>query len=167
MLQYALEKAMGIKITVPFPRFSYAEAIARFGSDKPDLRFGMELVDITDIVSQSAFRVFAETVAKGGQVKALRVPNMATASRKELADLIEFAKHFKAKGLATFALADGEVKSQVAKFLSDRELRAIFDRCGAQRGDLVLLLADDRNCRRRVGPLAVEVRWAVGLGGDG
>ncbi|GBC98363.1 Aspartate--tRNA ligase [bacterium HR17] len=164
MLQYALEKAADIKVTIPFPRITYADAMERYGSDKPDLRFGMELADITDIVAQSAFRVFAETAAKGGQVKALRVPNMATASRKDIADLTEFAKRYGAKGLATFALGDGEIRSQVAKFLTDGELRAIFERCGAQTGDLVLVVADEPEVVAAVlGNLRLKLGRQLGL----
>ncbi len=145
LLQYALEKAVGVKVPVPFPRLTYDEAIDRYGSDKPDLRFGIELVEITDIVAKSNFRVFAETVAKGGQVKALCVQGFSAASRKDIAELTEFAKRFGAKGLATLALGDGEIRSQVAKFLTDGELQAIFKRCGAKQGDLVLVVADEQD----------------------
>lgn len=143
LLQYALEKTMGIKVNIPFPRLTYAEAMARYGNDKPDLRFGMELVDISDIVAQSNFRVFSETVAKGGQVKALCVQGFSAVSRKDITELTEFVKRFGAKGLATLSLSDGEIRSQVAKFLTDGELQAIFERCGAKQGDLVLVVADE------------------------
>ncbi len=164
LLQYALEKAAGIKISTPFPRISYTEAMERFGSDKPDLRFGMELVDISDIVANCQFRAFVETVAKGGKVKALRVPQKASLSRKELAELTEFAKRFGAKGLATFALGDGEVRSQVAKFLTDSELTAIFERCGAQQGDLVLVVADEPEIvAEALGNLRLKLGRQLGL----
>jgi len=164
LLQYAFEKAAGIKIAIPFPRLTYPEAIERFGSDKPDLRFGMELVDISDIVAHCQFKAFAETVAKGGQVKALSVRGMATASRKDLAELTEFAKRFGAKGLATFALGDGEIRSQVAKFLTDAELGAILERCGAQQGDLVLVVADEPEIvAETLGNLRLKLGRQLGL----
>lgn len=167
MLQYALEKAAGIRVSIPFPRMGYPEAMARFGSDKPDLRFGMELVDISDIVAKSNFRAFSETVAKGGQVKALCVPEMASASRKDIAELTEFAKRFKAKGLATLTLGDGEIRSQVAKFLTDGELNAIFDRCGAKQSDLVLVVADEPEIvAEALGNLRLKLGRQLGLVGN-
>jgi len=164
LLQYAFEKAAGIKVDIPFPRLTYSEVMERYGSDKPDLRFGMELVDISDIVANCQFRAFSETVSKGGQVKALLVPNMASASRKDLADLTEFAKRFGAKGLATFAIVDGEVRSQVAKFLTESELKAIFERCGARQGDLVLVVADEPEVVAEVlGNLRLKLGRQLGL----
>jgi aspartyl-tRNA synthetase len=133
----------------PFPRLTYAEAMERFGSDKPDLRFGMELVDLgprlvePDGTPASGFRVFDETLATGGRVKAIVGPGMAGITRKEIDELTERAKRFGAKGLAYLGLADGgEIRGPIAKFLSDELIRGLIDETGAAEGDLVLIVAD-------------------------
>ncbi|MGQ9573546.1 MAG: aspartate--tRNA ligase [Dehalococcoidia bacterium] len=126
----------------PFPRLSYREAMARFGSDRPDLRFGMELVDISDLVADCDYRVFSDTVASGGLVKGLRVPGCAAASRRELDELAELAKQEGAKGLAYLALSpEGELRSSFAKFLDERRVAALTERLGGQAGDLLLFVA--------------------------
>ena len=128
----------------PFPRFTYDEAMERFGSDKPDVRFAMDLVDLAPALGEgSGFRVFDEAIAAGGRVKAIVAPGMATSTRREIDDLTELAKRFGAKGLAHLALdAGGEIKGPIAKFLSDDVQRAIVERTGAAEGDLVLIVAD-------------------------
>jgi aspartyl-tRNA synthetase len=133
----------------PFPRLTYDEALERFGSDKPDLRFGMELVDLGPRLVDpsgapaSGFRVFDETLAAGGRVKAIVAPGLAGASRKEIDELTERAKRFGARGLAWLALADGgEIRGPIAKFLSDDGVRGLIDETGAEEGDLVLIVAD-------------------------
>jgi aspartyl-tRNA synthetase len=133
----------------PFPRLTYAEAMERFGSDKPDLRFGMELVDLgprlveTNGTPASGFRVFDETLATGGRVKAIVGPGMAGITRKEIDELTERAKRFGAKGLAYLGLADGgEIRGPIAKFLSEDVIRGLIDETGATEGDLILIVAD-------------------------
>jgi aspartyl-tRNA synthetase len=164
MLAYAFEVSAGIKIETPFLRMSYAEAMERYGTDKPDLRFGMELCDITDIVSGSSFQVFSQTVASGGRVKALNAVGCASFSRKEVAELTDMAKRAGAKGLATIAVGGGEVHSHVAKFLSDGELSAIFERVGAKDGDLVLIVADQNELACNVlGLLRKHLAGKLGL----
>ena len=142
------------KILSPFPRLTYAEALAKYGSDKPDLRYGLELVDISDLVADSGFMVFQSAIGQGGQAKALVAPGCAGYSRKETDALIELAKSQGAKGLVTMALLSGkrdeasgrlsleEVKSPLAKFLSTEEMQAIAERTGANVGDLILIVAD-------------------------
>ncbi len=142
MLAYAFEQVLGIRIETPFPRMSYSDAIERYGTDKPDLRFGMEIADITDIASNSSFKVFSQVVSSGGRVKALNSIGCASFSRKDVAELTDIAKRAGAKGLATIAVGESEVHSHVAKFLSDEELKAIFERLGAKAGDLILIVAD-------------------------
>lgn len=131
----------------PFPRLSHAEAMRRFGSDKPDLRFGLEIADVSDVVSTSQFGVFSGAVAAGGVVRAIAVPGMASATRSQIDDLTAFARQFGAKGLAWLALEDSAgmvaARSPIAKFLSGDEIRDIAARTGANPGDLVLLVADD------------------------
>jgi aspartyl-tRNA synthetase len=129
----------------PFPRFTYEEAIERFGNDKPDVRFAMELVDLAPLWSDapSGFRVFDEALASGGQVKAIVAPGMGGASRKETDDLTERAKRFGAKGLVWLAVEDtGAVRSPIAKFLGDDGAERLVAHAGATPGDLVLVVAD-------------------------
>jgi aspartyl-tRNA synthetase len=126
----------------PFARLTYAEAMERYGSDKPDVRFGMLLTDLSDLVADSEFRVFTETVASGGKVKAICAPGCAAYTRRQIDELTERAKAHGAKGLAWIALTEEGVRSSVLKFLSETEIQAIMERVGASAGDLVLIVAD-------------------------
>jgi aspartyl-tRNA synthetase len=151
---------------LPFPRFTYDEAKERFGSDKPDVRFGMELVDLAPaLTSASGFKVFDEALAGGGRVKAIVAPGMAGITRREIDELTERARRFGAKGLAYLALeAGGEVKSPIAKFLSDESQRSIIERSGAGEGDLILIVADTAAVTADVlGRLRVELGERLGL----
>jgi len=133
---------------VPFPRFTYDEALERFGSDKPDLRFGMELVDIAPLLTgpdgapDSGFAVFDDTLRAGGRVKAIAVPGMAGASRSQVDELVATAKRFGAKGLVHLAVAAGAIHGPTVKFLGEERATAIAARAGAAEGDLVLIVAD-------------------------
>ncbi len=126
----------------PFTRLTYAEAMERFGSDRPDLRFGLEFQNVTEALSGTGFKAFSGVIERGGVIKAIVVPGCAGYTRSQIDEITELAKEHGAKGLATFALRDGEVKSPVAKFLSDREIAAITTDIGAVDGDLVLIVAD-------------------------
>ncbi len=127
----------------PFPRLSYQDVMDRFGTDRPDLRFGLELANISDIVARSDYRVFSETVASGGLVKGLAVPGAASYSRKQLDELTALVKEFGAKGLAWLALPEeGEIRSSFAKFLGDDQVQAIINRLAGKPGDLLLFVAD-------------------------
>ena len=127
----------------PFPVITYAEAMAKYGSDKPDLRFGMEFQDLSDLAVGSAFGAFATAVTAGGQVKAIVAPGAAGFSRKQVDDLTDIARRFGAKGLATIARqADGSVKSSLSRFLTPEILDVFCARVSAQPGDLVLIVAD-------------------------
>ncbi len=126
----------------PFPRLTYAEAMDRYGSDRPDTRFGLELHDVSGALAGTGFRAFAEVLAGGGQVKAIVAPDCAVFIRREIEDLTELAKKAGAKGLATIALTDEGVKSPIAKFLNESELTALTTGIGAHQGDLVLIVAD-------------------------
>ena len=121
-------------LETPFPRLRYQEAIDRFGNDRPDLRFGLELRDVTDAFRETQFRAFAQTLAAGGQVKAIIAPGCAGYTRREIDELTEVATRSGAKGLATFAVDADGVRSPVAKFLSESELVAITADIGAQPG---------------------------------
>lgn len=126
----------------PFTRLTYAEAMERFGSDRPDLRFGLEFQNVTEALRGTGFKAFSGVIERGGVIKAIVVPGCAGYTRSQIDEITELAKENGAKGLATFALRDGEVKSPVAKFLSDREIAAITTDIGAVDGDLVLIVAD-------------------------
>ncbi len=141
-----------MRVIKPFPRLSYAEAMERYGTDKPDIRFGLELKDISATVAESSFSVFRSTVKSGGRVKAICLPGCAGYSAKQIEELAELARSYGAKGLITMALPAGEdveqlspekVKSVVSKHLSADELRAVLRKCEARPGDLVLVVADE------------------------
>jgi aspartyl-tRNA synthetase len=131
-------------VTTPFPRLTYAEAMARYGSDKPDLRYGLELVDLGVALAATEFNVFKNALASGGQVKGLCAPGCGGYSRKQLDELTELARAGGAKGLAWAALPGeaGELRSSFAKFLSAAEMDAIISQLGGQPGDLLLIVAD-------------------------
>ena len=127
----------------PFPRLTYDEALRRFGTDRPDLRFGMELVDITELVAGCGYRVFADVVAGGGLIKGLKAPGCANYSRKQLDELTALVKTFGAQGLAWLAVGPaGELRSSFTKFLTDEQTRAILQCFEVGPGDLLLLVAD-------------------------
>ena len=138
----AVAPASRKRILTPFPRMSYTEAIERFGSDKPDLRFGLELVDLTDAMGQSDFQVFRAAAESGGKIKAVCAPGCAPYTRRELDELAAIAKGQGAKGLATLAFAPDGVKGPAVKFLGEGELNEIKRRVEAQEGDLVCIVAD-------------------------
>ena len=136
------KEMLDIDIETPFLRMEYKEAMERFGSDKPDLRFGFELKNLSDIVANTEFKVFAGAIANGGSVRAINVKGGASFSRKEIDALAEFAKSYRAKGLAWTKMANGEVSSSFAKFLSAEENAAITERMELCDGDLILVCAD-------------------------
>jgi aspartyl-tRNA synthetase len=155
-------QAKGIALPRPFPRLSWDEALARYGSDKPDLRFGLELRDCSDLFRDGAFQVFARAVAQGGAVKALTVPG-AGFSRKDLDDLVEQARGFGAKGLVWVRVGDGPLQSPVAKQLEPLR-EPLLARCGAGAGDLILLVADAMPLAASVlGRLRVSLAARLGL----
>lgn len=126
----------------PFPRLTYAEAMDRFGNDRPDLRFGLELQDVGDALHSTEFKAFKSVLDAGGQVKALVIPGCGTYTRHEIDEITEMAKRAGAKGLATIAVVEEGVRSPIAKFLSEAETAALTSGIGAAVGDLVLLVAD-------------------------
>lgn len=141
MILHIFEEVMGIEIASPIPRLTYQEAMDRFGSDKPDTRFGMEIYDLTAELKGSSFRVFADTAASGGVIRGICVKGAAGFTRKQIDTLNEKAQDWGAKGLAWLALEEGQVRSPIAKFLSEEELAVIRRVCGAETGDLILIVA--------------------------
>lgn len=127
----------------PFQRITWNEAMNRFGSDKPDMRFGMELIDGTEIFKASGFKVFADAVSKGGVVKILRVPGGAKFPRSKIDELTELAKVYGAKGLAYITQENNELKSPILKFLNEKEIAALRKQSGIQNGDIVFFTADE------------------------
>ncbi|MDK2801208.1 MAG: aspartyl-tRNA synthetase, partial [Clostridiales bacterium] len=137
------KETLGVEIETPFLRLPYQEAMDRFGSDKPDMRFGFELVDLSDIVVNSGFKVFADAVTKGGSVRAINAKNCKEKfSRRDLDGLVDFVKIYKAKGMAWIVVTEDELKSPITKFFNDEEIKAILDRTGAQPGDIIMIVAD-------------------------
>ncbi len=154
-------------LSKPFPRLSYEEALQKYGSDKPDMRFGMLLTDLSDLVADSEFRVFSSTVAEGGQVKGIRVPGCASYSRKQLDELGELAKQHGAEGLVSLALTEEGVRSTVAKHLSSDALDTIVARMGAETGDLMLVVAGESHVvAKALGQVRLEMGDRLGLRDD-
>lgn len=134
--------AKKVEVQLPMERITYSEAIRRFGLDNPDLRFGMELCDLTNLVKVSGFKVFADVAAKGGIIKGLNAKGCARFSRKEIDDLTDFVKIYGAKGLAYVKIENGEWHSPIAKFFSPEEIKEMNEAFGAEEGDLLFFVAD-------------------------
>ncbi len=142
LLKRVWSTALGMDIPTPFPRISFQEALDRFGIDKPDTRFGMELVDLTEDFRGSSFKVFSGTIAQGGVVKALNAKGMAGATQGQIETMTEYAKSFGARGLAFIKVENGEWKSPIVKFFGDLEKQALQSKLGIEEGDLILFAAD-------------------------
>ena len=156
--------ALGIDLNRPFARLSYNEAMDRFGSDKPDLRFQMEMADISALVAESGFRVFTDAVAQGGVVKVLPVPGGTSFTRRELDDLTERARALGAKGLAWMAFTAEGVRSPIAKFFRPDLLEQVRIAARAAEGDLLLFAADQRAAANELlGQLRSELGERLGL----
>jgi len=139
----AFDEALGIKLETPFLRMTYQEAMDRFGSDKPDIRFGLELVNISDLVENCGFKVFSDAVKNGGSVRAINAKGCGrTFSRREIDSLVEFVKIYRAKGMAWIVVEENELKSAITKFFTDEEIKAILERVEAEPGDLICFVAD-------------------------
>lgn len=143
LVAQVFQESLGVTVETPFRRMSYAEAMAKYGSDKPDLRFGMAFEDLGDIAATCGFSVFKGAIEAGGQVKGINAKGCGGYSRKQIDELTELAKTYKAKGLAYIAIAEnGEAKSSFTKFLTEEETKAIISRLDGQPGDLLLFVAD-------------------------
>jgi aspartyl-tRNA synthetase len=157
-------KLLDVSIHTPVARMTYDEAMRRYGSDKPDLRFGMELADVSGIVKKSGFNVFRSVVEKGGEVQALCVKGGGTFSRKDITDLENYAKEYKAKGLAWVKIADAGFDGGISKFLSDGEKEGILKHTGAAKGDIILFIADEpRTARKALGEVRAYLGKKLGL----
>ncbi len=142
-IQRVFKEVLDVDVQIPFPRMPYKEAMDRYGSDKPDTRFGMELVDLSDELRGSEFKVFSENLKNGGSVRAINAEGLGgKLSRKEIDALGEFVKTYRAKGLAWIVLGEEGVKSSVAKFLKEEELEAIYKKTNAKTGDAIFIVSD-------------------------
>jgi aspartyl-tRNA synthetase len=142
MMQSLFSNILDLELKTPFDRLTYAEAVGRYGLDKPDVRFGLELADVSDIVAASGFKVFSGAVEKGGVVKALNAKGCIDFSRKEIDDLTALTAVYRAKGLAWIKVREDAWQSPIAKFFTDKEKAALVDRIDMAPGDLVFFVAD-------------------------
>ncbi len=148
----------------PLPKLTWHDAMSKYGSDKPDLRFELSLCDVSDVVSNSEFKVFSGTVQNGGVVKGFRVPNGTEMPRSEIDGYEELAKSYGAKGLAYLSWKDGEIKGPIAKFLSEDELKGIQERAEAAEGDVVFFMADKFDLACNVlGAVRLKIAEKLGL----
>ncbi|HIJ56114.1 MAG TPA: aspartate--tRNA ligase [Deltaproteobacteria bacterium] len=142
MMEAVFKNVLGLSIERPFIRLTYAEAVGRFGLDKPDTRFGLELEDISDIMKDSDFKVFSSAVKKGGIVKALNAKGCVDLSRKEIDDLADLVSVYRAKGLAWIKIREDGWQSPIEKFFSEHEKQSLIERIGIETGDLIFFVAD-------------------------
>ncbi|MDD2480859.1 MAG: aspartate--tRNA ligase [Lutispora sp.] len=148
-----------VEITLPLPRLTYKEAMNRYGSDKPDVRFNLELKDLGDLLSNSEFKVFSDAIKNGGSIKAINAEGCGTKlSRKEIDSLGEFVKTYRAKGLAWINFTEEGIKSPIAKFLKEQEMKSIVERMNAKTGDIIFIVADNsRTVYDSLGQLRLEL----------
>lgn len=143
LMKNLFKGAVGVDLKTPFPRLKYSEAMALFGCDKPDTRFGLELVEITNLARKSRFKIFHEAIEKGGRVIAVNAKGCGAYSRGQIDELIEFVKTYGAKGLANFKVENGVLSSQIDKFFSAEELSAINEVLAGKDGDMIFIVADN------------------------
>ncbi|MBQ3104923.1 MAG: aspartate--tRNA ligase [Lachnospiraceae bacterium] len=165
LLQYVCREAVGLEVPLPIPRITWQEAMDRYGSDKPDTRFEMELTDVSETVAGCGFAVFASALESGGSVRGINAKGQAEMPRKKIDSLVEFAKGYGARGLAYLAvLPDGSYKSSFAKFMTEEELDRLVDAMKGQPGDLLLFAADKKKIVYSVlGALRLELAGQMGL----
>ena len=143
MLKFLFQEVLGVEVQLPIQRMTWAEAMNRFGSDKPDLRFGMELTDVSEVVKDCEFAVFKNALSAGGSVRGINAKGQGAMPRKKIDKLVEFAKGYGAKGLAYIAIQeDGSVKSSFAKFMKEEEMASLIQAMQGEAGDLLLFAAD-------------------------
>ena len=143
LLAKLFKEVLGVEVSLPIQRMTWQEAMDRFGSDKPDIRFGMELTNVTDVVKGCEFVVFKNAIENGGTVRGINAKGQGGMARKKIDKLVDFAKDYGAKGLAYIAIhEDGTVKSSFAKFMTDDEMKALIEAMGGENGDLLLFAAD-------------------------
>ena len=165
-MQRVFKEALGIELPLPLPRLTYREAMERYGSDKPDTRYGMEIYDLSDLVRESGFSVFSNAVAGGGSVRGITAKNaVSTLTRKEIDKLTEMIKGIGGKGLAWVRLTPDGITSSFAKFMKEEEMQAILQRADAETGDVVLIIADTKTSHvlPQLGQLRMELAKKLNL----
>ena len=158
LIKHVFKEVLGVDVKTPIKRMTFKDAMEKYGSDKPDLRFGMEITNLSDVVKECGFKVFTDAVANGVSVRGLCLEGGASMGRKDIDRLGEFVKTFKAKGLAWIQLKEEGVKSPIAKFFSEEELNKIIETMGAKTGDLILIVADKNSVvLKALGELRLEL----------
>ncbi|CAG7841101.1 aspartate--tRNA ligase [Clostridium haemolyticum] len=158
LIKKVFKEIADVDVKLPIQRITYKEAMDKYGSDKPDLRFGMEINNITDAVKDVDFKVFKDAIENGGSIRAIKAPNCAGMGRKQIDKLGEFVKTYKAKGLAWIAYKEDEIKSPIAKFLQEEGMNAVIEKLDAKVGDLILIVADkDSVVLQALGALRLEM----------
>ncbi len=167
LIKRVWKEVLNLDVETPFKRMPYKEAMERYGSDKPDTRFGLELVDVSDLVRNTEFKVFAEIVEKGGSARCINAKGCNDKfSRRDLDSLVNFVKIYKAKGMAWInVLEDGTIKSPIAKFFTEEQMKAILDRADAQPNDLIMFVSDVDNevVFNSLGQLRIEVATRMNM----
>lgn len=164
MIAYLFKELLNIELEIPFPQLTYREALERYGTDRPDLRFGLELVDVSSLLAESSCRVFAGAIKSGGIVKGIRVPECAGFSRKVLDELTSMVVEWGAHGLAWFILGEQGVRSPLLKLMKPEEIDALIAKMEGQTGDLLLFVADQRQIAEEVlGKLRLELAKRLDL----
>jgi aspartyl-tRNA synthetase len=165
LLQKMFKESIGVDVPLPIQRMTYAEAMDRFGSDKPDIRFGFELKNVSDVVKNCGFSVFTGALEKGGTVRGINAEGQAEMPRKKIDALVDYAKDFGAKGLAYLAIeADGSFKSSFAKFMTEEEIKGLVAAMNGKPGDLLLFAADEEDTVFAVlGNLRLEIARNLGM----
>lgn len=169
-IKRVFKDTLDIDVPTPFPRYTYNQVMERYGSDKPDTRFDMELFDLTDVVKDCGFGVFKSAVEGGGSVRGITAKNaVKTYSRKEIDKLTEFVRGIGAKGLAWIRMTDDGIASSFAKFMTEEEMQNILTKAGAEKGDVVMIIADtdDYQVMSTLGALRCEVANKLNIIGDG
>lgn len=165
---HVFKAALDVDVELPFRRLNYAEAMERYGSDKPDLRFGLDFVDISDIAAVTEFQVFKGALAAGGQVKGIKAPACSGMPRREIDDLTRLVQSFGAKGLAYIVLGEDGPKSPIAKFLTQEQLQSVIERMGGKTGDILFFVADRKKVvAEALGRLRLELGKRLNLIPDG
>ncbi|MBR4019449.1 MAG: aspartate--tRNA ligase, partial [Clostridia bacterium] len=168
-IQRLMKDTLNIDVQLPLPRITWQEAMDRYGSDKPDTRFGLEFVNITDIADGCGFGAFADAVANGGSVRCINVEGgVDKFTRKQIDSLVEYVKTYRAKGLAWMSMKPEGMQCSFAKFLTEEQIAAIHERANAKTGDLLLFIADAKDAvvYQALGALRLEVGRRLGLMDD-
>lgn len=164
-IKKAFKEALNVDIETPFMRLPYKEAMERFGSDKPDIRFGLELVNVSDLVANCGFKVFTDAINNGGSVRAVNAKGCGSFSRKEIDSLVELVKTYRAKGMAWISVGENnELKSSFIKFMKEDEIKALLERTEAKPGDLICFVADkNKVVFDSLGALRLEIAKRLNL----